>query len=409
MTRHRLEVADVFRVHGPEFLEALGSSHSLAQKRVLRDISVCRTEVLGGHVEKCDRCGHRRISYNSCRNRHCPKCQGAARAAWMEARAAELLPVPYFHVVFTLPSTFRPLALQNKRVVYGILFRAASETLQEVAANPERLGARIGFLAVLHTWGQKLTHHPHLHCVVAGGGISPDGSRWIPCKRSKKQQKAFLLPERVLRHVFQGKFIDYLKQAYRKGTLEFHGDLQELKHPASFERMLNVAVARKWVVYAKRPFSGPKAALKYLARYTHRVAISNSRLVSMEAGQVTFRWKDYANGCQVKTTTLAATEFIRRFLLHTLPKNFMRIRHFGFLSNRFRQEKLNLCRRLLHVQPESQANDQNESNIPDAECEVRCPVCEDGRMQFVETIEPGFPQRAAGLNRVFAIPAWDTS
>ncbi len=338
MTEHRLEVADVFRSHGPRYLEDRGSSLSCDQRRVLKVITLCRTAALGGHVEACDKCGHRRISYNSCRNRHCPKCQASARAKWLEERTAELLPVPYFHVVFTLPEMIGPLALQNPRAVYGILFQAAAETLLEVAATPRRLGAKIGFLAVLHTWGQNLMHHPHLHCVVPGGGLSPDGSRWIPCR------EGFFLPVRILSRVFRGKFLSLLRKAYQRGKLRFYGELKPLEEPEHFERWLDATVKTEWVVYAKPPFGGPEQVLKYLARYTHRVAISNDRLIALEDGRVRFHWKDYAHGNAQKTMTLDAAEFIRRFLLHVLPTGFMKIRHYGFLANRNRREMVSLAR-----------------------------------------------------------------
>ncbi len=408
MTRHRLEVADVFRVHGPEFLEEFGRSLSRIQKRVFRDIAECRTKALGGHVEECDVCGHKTISYNSCRNRHCPKCQGAARAKWLEARASELLPVPYFHVVFTLPNTLGPIALQNKKVVYGILFRAAAETLLQIAADPKHLGARIGFLAVLHSWGQKLIHHPHLHCVVPAGGISLDGSSWVDCKGSGDGKKLFFLPEKVLSLVFQGKFIDFLKKAYRKGELEFHGDLRELADGNAFERRLDKAVRKKWVVYAKRPFGGPKQVLKYLARYTHRVAIANSRLLNMKAGKVEFRYKDYADAGTEKSMSLDGPEFIRRFLMHVLPSGFMKIRHYGFLSNRYRKEKLELCRRLLQDANSEPACIEERDHDENDDATERCPVCKIGRMLLIETFEPEMGVVIRSTDSPAMTP-WDTS
>jgi hypothetical protein len=286
MTRPRLEVADVMREHGDEYLAKHGAT--AAQRQVLRAVQNCRTAALGGHVEACDHCGHQRVAYNSCRNRHCPKCQGSACARWMQARAAELLPVSYFHLVFTLPNALGPLALQNPRIVYGILFQAAAQTLLEVAANPRFLGAEIGFLTVLHTWGQNLMPHPHVHCVVPGGGLSPDGGRWIAARPD------FFLPVRVLSRVFRGKFIEGLKRARKQKQLVFHGGLADLAEEARFEQLLDQVVRHDWVVYAKRPFCGPEPVLKYLARYTHRVAISNQRLSALRDGQVTFRWKDYA-------------------------------------------------------------------------------------------------------------------
>ena len=277
MTRHRLEVADVFREHADEYLGKYGGTS--AQRRVLRAVQNCRTAVLGGHVEACDRCGHERIAYNSCRNRHCPKCQGPATARWLEARAAELLPTPYFHLVFTLPAALGPLALHNPRLIYGLLLQAASRTLLEVAADPRHLGAEIGFLAVLHTWGQNLLHHPHVHCVIPAGGIAPDGSRWISC------QPDFFLPVRVLSRVFRGKFVAGLKRAFAREELAFHGDLTELADPTRFAELLDQVVRHDWVVFAKQPFGGPRQVLKYLARYTHRVAIANRRLVSLREGR----------------------------------------------------------------------------------------------------------------------------
>jgi hypothetical protein len=379
MTRPRLETAEVFRTHGDEFLTQYGAG--AVQKKVLRAVVRCRTAALGGHVEACDRCDHERIAYNSCRNRHCPKCQGPACAQWMQARAAELLPVPYFHLVFTLPAALGPLALGNPRVVYGLLLQAAAETLLEVAAAPEHLGAEIGFLSVLHTWGQNLLHHPHVHCVVPAGGISPDGTRWIRCR------KGFFLPVRVLSRVFRGKFIAGLKRAAVGGRLTPPA-------AASLERLLDQVVRHDWVVYAKRPFGGPKQVLKYLARYTHRVAISNRRLVSLRDGKVTFRWKDYAHGSRSRTMTLAAVEFIRRFLLHVLPTGFMKIRHYGFMANRFRAAKREQCRRLLRVPTATTADEATSitgETLPYGDAEPRaprCPHCDEGRMHVVLELLP---------------------
>jgi hypothetical protein len=387
MNRPPLEVADVFREYGAQYLAEFGDSLFSDQRRVFSDIVRCRTAALGGHLEGCDRCGHQRISYNSCRNRHCPKCQAAARAEWTDAQAKDLLPVPYFHVVFTLPEVLAPVALQNKRVVYDVLFRAVAETLKEIAADPKHLGAAIGFLAVLHTWGQNLIHHPHLHCVVPAGGISPDGQRWVSCK------EGFFLPVRVLSRVFRGKFIDFLKRAFRQEQLDFYGKLECYAEPARFQQLIDTAVRHEWVVYAKRPFGGPEQVLKYLARYTHRVAISNSRLVAMDAGKVTFRWKDYADGNREKTMTLDAYEFIRRFLMHVVPSGFMRIRHYGFLGNRHRQAKLALCRRLLGTASErgmAKSCDPCESDGSASESDAHavCPACGNGRMWIIETFRP---------------------
>jgi len=391
MTRPQVEVADVFRAHESALPEAFGNSLSVDQRRALHDIIACRTSTLGGHVEECDGCGHRRIAYNSCRNRHCPKCQAMARAEWLEARAGELLPVPYFHVVFTLPGTLGPIALQNKRVVYGILFQAAAETMKEVAANPKHLGAQIGILAVLHTWSQNLTHHPHVHCVVTGGGLAPDGSRWVPCKRSRKRKREFLAPVKVLSRVFRGKFIALLKRAFRRHDLQFHGKLVSMAQPKAFEKHLNLSVRKEWVVYAKRPFGGPEQVLKYLARYTHRVAISSKRVINFRDGKVTFRWRDYADGGKQKTMELDATEFMRRFLLHVLPRGFVRIRHYGFLANGHRTAKLASCRKLLGV---DESCETSRDGCPDPtdgqsdEPDVRCPVCERGKMIRVDVIQP---------------------
>ena len=391
MTRHRPEVADVFREHATEYLAAHGAT--AAQRRVLRAIQNCRTAALGGHVEACDRCGHQRIAYNSCRNRHCPKCQGPACARWMQARAAELLPVPYFHLVFTLPRALGPLALQNPRVLYGLLFQAAAQTLLAVAANPKHLGAEIGFLSVLHTWGQNLLHHPHVHCVVPAGGLSPDGRRWIACRPD------FFLPVRVLSRVFRGKFMHGLKRAFARGQLAFYGQLASLAAAEQFEQLLDQAVRHDWVVYAKRPFGGPDSVLKYLARYTHRVAISNRRLVGLRNREVTFRWKDYAHGGRQRTIRLAATEFIRRFLLHVLPGGFMKIRHYGFMANRFRSAKRELCQRLLKlpVAPPPAPEEHNTHDLSsEGDCESMarlCPHCRQGRLRIVLRIVPQLPGR----------------
>src|SRR5271168_1293541 len=342
MKPHRLELADVFRTHQHDFLARWNSVLSRQQRKALRDIRDCRTAVLGGHLYECDRCGHRVKVFNSCRNRHCPKCQAPARAKWLAEREAELLPVPYFHVVFTLPQQIGRLALQNPRQIYTILFQAASETLLTIAADPRHLGASIGFLAVLHTWGQNLHLHPHLHCVVPGGGISPDGLHWIECKK-----KSFFLPVGVLSSRFRNLFLIYLRKAFQAGRLKFQGDMAALANPAAFEALCRQARRIKWVVFVKPPFGGPEQVLKYLARYTHRVAISNRRLLSMENGCVTFGYKDYADSNKSKVMTLEATEFIRRFLLHILPRGFVRIRQFGFLANRARGKKLAHCRALL--------------------------------------------------------------
>lgn len=403
MTRHRLEVADVFREYGSQFLDQYGDSLSIDQKRVFRAILACQTPALGGHLYQCDDCSHQLVLYNSCGNRHCPKCQAMKRAKWMEARAAELLPIPYFHVVITLPHDMGPIALQNKRVVYGILMRAAAETLKELSADPKHLGAEVGILAVLHTWGQKLDHHAHVHCICSGGGISPDGTHWVPCKKSKKTEKEFFIHHDVIGLKFRGKFIAFLKRAYRNGELSFHGDLSSLKDVDNFERRLDKAVKNKWVAYAKRPFGDdPEQVLKYLARYTHRVAISNTRLIAMRDGYVHFRWKDYRDEGTWKSMALQATEFIRRFLLHTLPSDFMRIRHYGLLANRFRKEKLALCRELLDVSVNDEKDDDCQSEREPEQIEpqrcMQCPKCGVGRMRIVQVLHADQQQNPTEKN-----------
>jgi hypothetical protein len=327
-------------------------------------IELCRTAALGGHTETCADCGLVRCAYNSCRNRHCPKCQGQARTEWLAARQAELLPVPYFHIVFTLPAPAAEIAFQNKATVYAILFRTAAETLQTIAADPKHLGAEIGLLAVLHTWGQNLHHHPHVHCVVPGGGPALDHTRWIACR------PGFFLPVRVLSRLFRRLFLDELRTAFAAGELGFFGELAALAEPAAFTRRLRELRRVEWVVYAKPPFGGPAKVLAYLGRYTHSVAIANARLVSLAKAEVTFRWKDYRHHGKTKLMTLAADEFIRRFLLHTLPDGFHRIRHYGFLANRQRAAKLVLCRRLLDAPPTEQLHDAVPPHRPG-----RCPTC----------------------------------
>lgn len=378
MARPPLEVADIVRAHAGTLLKAHGAALSSAKRRVLRDIGLCRTAALGGHVLRCDQCGHEEeVSYNSCRNRHCPKCQAAARAAWLEARQADLLPVRYFHVVFTVPPVIAEIALQNKRVMYGILMRASAETLLEIAVDPAHLGAKIGFLSVLHTWGQTLMHHPHVHCVVTGGGISSQRDRWVSCRPN------FFLPVRVLGRLFRGKFLAMTKRAFTQGKLTFQGKLAGLENHAAFAQRLSSCYTCDWVVYAKKPFGGPSQVLKYLARYTHRVAISNRRLVSLEHGRVRFRWKDYARGNQHRFMELDAVEFLRRFLLHVLPRGFVRIRHYGLLANATRNELLELSRRLLEC-PETETDDRTQlTPQPDptsADAARRCPACETGRL-----------------------------
>jgi hypothetical protein len=381
MKQHRLELADILRTHQKDFLDRWNRVLSRHQRKALRDIRDCRTAALGGHLQECDQCGHRVILYNSCRNRHCPKCQATARARWLAQRQTELLPVPYFHVVFTLPQQIGLLALQNPKPIYNILFRAASQTLLETAAEPRLLGASIGFLAVLHTWGQNLHLHPHLHCVVPGGGISPDGSRWIACRKS-----SFFLPVGVLSRRFRTKFLRQLGHAFRTGTLRFSGQLRPLVEPAAFQTLCEKAAQIEWVVYIKPPFGSPQRVLKYLARYTHRVAISNHRLRSLENGSVSFDWKDYADRSRTKTMTLDAVEFIRRFLLHVLPSGMVRIRQFGFLANRVRQPKLERCRALLAAPlPPASADPDGRADptLPNAHT---CPVCIRGKLIVIELL-----------------------
>jgi hypothetical protein len=341
MNRPTLEVADIIRAAGNGFIDRNRNHLSWPHLKVLKAIRDCRTAALGGHLDRCSRCGHQAISYNSCRNRHCPKCQTNAREQWLTKRSEDLLPVPYFHLVFTLPHELSALALQNKKALYCLLFRASAETLIEVAADAKHLGAEIGFLSVLHTWGQNLQHHPHVHCVIPAGGIAPDASRWI------RSPPGFFLPVRVLSAVFRGKFVDGLRTMFSCGKLGFHGSLKCLADAKLFRTFLRQLFAKQWVVYAKRPFGGPNHVLQYLARYTHRVAISNHRLIGLEDNKVTFRWKDYAHGNKKRKMTITSDEFLRRFLLHVLPRGFVRIRSFGFLANRRRAVTLPLCRALL--------------------------------------------------------------
>jgi len=375
--RPALEVADIVRAHGGEFRQAHAESLSVGQKHVLRAIERCRTAALGGHLEQCDQCGHQRNAYNSCADRHCPKCQSLARAKWLEKRQAELLECEYFHVVFTLPAPLAALALQNKRQMYDLLFRATAETLQSIAADPEHLGAQIGFFCILHSWGQTLNFHPHLHCVVPGGGVSLDGSRWVACR------PGFFLPVNVLSCRFRKLFLRYLEQTYAAGKLQFHGELQPLSDPKSFARYLTPLHDREWVVYAKAPFGGPDRVLDYLGRYTHRVAISNNRLKELKDGQVSFAYKDYKHQQRHKVMTLSADEFLRRFLLHVLPDSFQRIRHYGLLGNRHRAENLVRCRVLLAMpvlipQPPRDYHERWQQLI--GRDPSQCPQCRNGKM-----------------------------
>jgi hypothetical protein len=377
MSAQTLEVAEIFRRHGEAYRQAHAGRLGRSERRVMGAIETCRTATLGGHVEQCRDCGAIRVAYNSCRNRHCPKCQGLARAEWLAERQAELLPVPYFHVVFTLPAPSAEIAFHNKAVIYALLFRAAAETLRTIAADPRHLGAEIGFVAVLHTWGQTLQHHPHIHCVVPGGGLAADGTRWMACRRG------FFLPVRVLSRLYRRRFLEGLQAAFAAGTLRFSGVLAGLAAPRAFARRLAELRRLEWVVYAKRPFGGPEQVLAYLGRYTHRVAIANRRLIRLADGKVSFRWRDYRHHAKAKVMTLAAEEFIRRFLLHTLPDGFHRIRHYGLLANGHRAAKLALCRRLLAAAPPSApspAADYRERyrQITGISLEI-CPCC-GGRM-----------------------------
>jgi hypothetical protein len=398
MPRPTLEVADIFRQHGKAYRKA--HRLPLQQLRVMRAIEVCRTAALGGHLEKCDHCAQERNAYNSCRNRHCPKCQGSERARWLENRKAELLPVEYFHVVFTVPEPIAQIAFYNRETLYNILFHATAETLLTIAGDPKHLGAGIGFFAILHTWGQNLLHHPHLHCVVPGGGLSPDHERWIACS------PGFFLPVRALSRLFRRLFLEELEDAFYQELLQFPGAIEPLQDALAFAELLRSQEDREWVVYAKPPFGGPQQAIEYLGRYTHRVAISNQRLLADQDGQVSFQWKDYKheNRQNSKVMTVDADDFIRRFLIHTLPPGFQRIRHFGFLANCHRTAKLALCRKLLLVAiidllPLPADCRQWLEALNSGEI-YRCPHCGIGRMLRIRIL-PSYPWQA--------VPATDTS
>ncbi|MGH6991444.1 MAG: IS91 family transposase [Stellaceae bacterium] len=379
------EVADVFRRHGDAYRQAHDGHLGRVERRVMSAIALCRTAALGGHTEVCAECGQVRCAYNSCRNRHCPKCQGQARAEWLDARQAELLPVPYFHVVFTVPAPVAEIAFQNKETVYAILFRTAAETLRAIAADPRHLGAEIGLVAVLHTWGQNLHHHPHVHCVVPGGGPSLDGTRWVSCR------PGFFLPVRVLGRLFRRLFLEALWAAFEAGDLHFFGELGGLAESAVFAQRLRALRRIDWVVYAKPPFGGPAQVLAYLGRYTHRVAIANSRLVGVTNREVAFRWKDYRHHGKTKIMILNADEFIRRFLLHTVPDGFHRIRHYGFLANGHRAGKLALCRKLLdEPRPEPAAEPAHDIAAPPGP--RLCPCC-GGVMVILAVLPRPMPRR----------------
>ena len=385
MARPALEVADIFRDHGATWRDANRGHVSLAQMKVMSAIESCRTAALGGHVARCEDCQHTTIAYNSCRNRHCPKCQGAAARTWMEERQAELLPVPYFHIVFTLPSAIGDIAYHNKRVIYDLLFKASAETMLTIAADPKHLGARIAITAVLHTWGSAMTHHPHVHMIVPGGGLSADGKRWIATRPN------FLLPVLVLSRLFRRLMLEKLTAAHKAGKLTFFGEHAHLADAKEFAAVLTPLKRTRWFVYAKRPFAGPKAVLAYLARYTHRVAISNSRLIAADEESVTFKVKDYRveGPGRYTTMTLGAHEFIRRFLIHVLPKGFHRIRHYGLLAASARDKNIAQARQLLEAAAGTATDPEGEAAADDGDQSVRpCPCC-GGRMIVIETFEAG--------------------
>jgi hypothetical protein len=381
-----LEVADIFRQHGPAHRE----SHRLSRNdwRVMRAIEVCRTSVLGGHKDKCDNCGHLEISYNSCRNRHCPKCQTLKKERWIEARGEDLLPIQYFQVVFTIPSELNHLVSMNRKVMYDLLFRSVSETLMELANDQKYLGARIGAIGILHTWGQNLMDHPHVHCIVTGGGLSPDGNRWVSCR------KGFFLPVRVMSALFRGKFLDHLKHCFERDKLVFPGSISHLKEPGNFETFRKRFYDKKWVVYCKPPFSGPEGVLQYLGRYTHRIAISNNRILANRDGNVSFLWRDYADDSRKKTMTLKAGEFIRRFLLHVLSERYVRIRHFGLLANRSRKDNIAACRKIIGGEKAVAKENTKQETWQEQLLRIcgidvaACPVCQTGRMFRVALLHP---------------------
>ena len=386
MGRANLEVADIFCEYEKLYRHKFAASTNSQQWRTMHAIKICRTAELGGHVDRCDLCGHEVISYNSCRNRHCPKCQSLAKAEWLKARTEELLPVDYFHVVFTIPEVLNQITLQNKREVYNILFKAASKTLLTIAADPKHLGANIGFMAVLHTWGQTLLFHPHLHCVIPGGGLSHDKRAWINCR------KRFFLPVRVLSRLYRRLFVELLQKAFNHDRLKFHGKISHLSDPELFTQLMETCFRTEWVVYAKPPFGGAEKVLDYLGRYTHRIAISNNRLLKIDDNKVSFSWRNYRKGNKTQTMTLEAEEFIRRFLLHVLPSGFMRIRYFGFLSNPHRTEKLKLCRKLLHVHQAAVKSDlmdwKKRYELLTGKPVDLCPFCHKGHLTTIKKLLP---------------------
>ena len=391
---HSLEVADIFRTQGAAWREARAGHLSLGQLKVMSAIERCRSAELGGHVLCCKNCAQLLIAYNSCRNRHCPKCQATAARRWLEARQADLLPVEYYHLVFTLPAPISDIAYYNKAVIYHILFKTAAQTLRTIAADPKHLGARIGATLVLHTWGSAMTHHPHVHGIVPGGGFSADGKQWIACK------PGFFLPVRVLSRLFRRLFLEALTKAHQAGDLRFFADHSHLADPRTFADWLKPLRQIEWVVYAKRPFAGPEVVLEYLSRYTHRIAIANSRLLTLDRNGVTFKWKDYRNkgSTRHKTMTLAADEFIRRFLIHVLPSGFHRIRHYGWIANTSRVEKLAQARELLQVDP-APSGEQPEEPHETHGCTWVCPTCA-APMIVLETFGHGYEPRAPPAGHV---------
>jgi Putative transposase/Transposase zinc-binding domain len=388
VSRPSLEVADIFRDHGSAWRRANAGHVSLGQLKVMSAIENCRTAALGGHVARCEKCAHTQISYNSCRNRHCPKCQGAAAKQWLAAREADLLPVPYYHVVFTLPAPIASIAYHNKAVIYDLLFKASAETLITIATDPRHLGARIGITSVLHSWGSAMTHHPHVHMIVPGGGISLDGERWVACR------PGFFLPVRVLSRLFRRLFLERLLAAHQANRLKFFGDHAALADAQAFAAYLAPLCRAEWVVYAKRPFGGPQAVLAYLSRYTHRVAIANSRLIACDRSSVTFRWKDYRADGRQKVMTLATGEFIRRFLIHVLPQGFHRIRHYGLFASGTRADNIARARELLNSSaPQAEAGHPDAANVDEpSELAHPCPCC-GGRMIIIETFQRGSSPR----------------
>ena len=392
-----LEVADIFRQYGEAYRERFEAQLSIEQVRAMHAIEICRTAELGGHVEACDHCEGKRISYNSCRNRHCPKCQGLDKERWRQSRQQDLLPVPYFHVVFTLPEALASLALRNQEIVYALLFRAASQSLLELSRDRKYLGAQIGFTALLHTWSQTLTYHPHLHCIVPGGGLSPDGHRWIPSRHN------FLVPVKVLSSLFRGKMMAYLKQAYEAAELIFPGRIAPWQDQQAFDQLCRDLYDKDWVVYCKPPFSKPEKTLDYLARYTHRVALTNQRLIRLEGAQVLFRYRDSKDRNRIKHMRLPAVEFIRRFLLHVLPDQFIKIRHYGLLSNRCRTPKLRWCKYLLGTyvvaeRPVRLTWQQLLHRLTGVDPTI-CPLCGKGKMVTQRVLEPPWKQRLPPLRR----------